>query len=279
MYPRIPSYTLVYLYPRIRCVQKELFCHLTCSPDGSTFINVTQVIMEPSNTTYDYVIDGVDVYIDPYFGERFYNSCADVTFSQSNAPAMLFIGGGAENYLEFLNFLGKKQPLGSPFNLLFPGADDFVPEFTPWNGTVANCFDTDANRCTCVDCPTICPALLDAEPAAEVCYVGAMRCLSFALLVTFATIVIVLSIALLYIYRKTGTYVVLSESVGAINDTAEVPKNWFIYTWLQRCVASSEPGAGAGGAGAGLGGAGGGGGGGEANGRERRQHRAGSGGR
>jgi hypothetical protein len=217
---------------------QELFCHLTCSPDGSLFINVTDVIRDPANATGDAVIDGVNVFIDPYFGTRFYESCVNVTFSQSNAPAMLFIGGGAQNYTAFLNYLGKKQPLGSPFDLLFPTPDVLEPDspIVPWNGTVANCYDTGANRCTCVDCPKVCPPLLAAEPATEQCYVGAMRCLSFTLLMAFSTLFLGIVGTLLYLRSRSPEYVVIAESGASINDPTPKPKDWFIYTWLQQYV-------------------------------------------
>ena len=202
------------------------------------FMNVTNVIRDPSlPVTGQPVIDAVDVYIDPSFSSPYYDSCANVTFSQSNVPAMNFVGGGADNYQDFLSFLGIKQFLGSPFNITFVLEQDFKEPFEPMDEVALRCNDSDVNiRCTCVDCYQSCPNLLATEEPVEICYVGAMRCLSFTLIILFASALIVIVGTLLCLRRKSADYSTVSESSGLINEEATVPKDWFVYSWLQRYV-------------------------------------------
>ena len=75
---------------------------------------------------------------------------------------MGFIGGGATNYTEFLKFLGDKKLLGSPFQINFLEAPRHEDEegMKPSDPRVYACNDTDPNyRCSCVDCPAVCPTL------------------------------------------------------------------------------------------------------------------------
>lgn len=209
---------------------------MTCSPDGSMFMNVTNAIR-----TVDFPnvwsIESMSVFVDPQFGEEFFDSCKDVTFSQSNQPAMNFIGGGATNYLDFLAYLGQKSIIGSPFQINFP-APPFEPAYMPMNGTMIACSDLGPYQCACVDCLPRCPPVPEPEEEGEPCYVGKMRCLSFTLLMVFSAALLVIVIALLILRWRTSDYLVLSETNNSINqDAPPLPKEWFIYSFLQRYVA------------------------------------------
>ena len=52
---------------------KHFFCTLTCSPDQSTFTNVTAVQKAPDNNRT--AVEEVDVFVSDLYGERFFNSC------------------------------------------------------------------------------------------------------------------------------------------------------------------------------------------------------------
>ena len=108
---------------------------------------------------------------------------------------MDFIGGGAKNYTEFLDFLGEKKFLGSPFQINFPR-----PAGKEVNGMQASdpptkaCNDSDeAFRCACVDCPAVCPALPEVHEQ-EYCYVGLLPCLSFAVIIIYCVFLLLLVI-------------------------------------------------------------------------------------
>ena len=119
---------------------------------------------------------------------------------------MDFIGGGAKSYSQFLKFLGDKKPLfGSPFQLNFPAPDS--KKFTgmePHNEKAKACNDTSEKyRCSCVDCAGSCPALPAVEENKS-CHVGRMPCLSFAVILVYSILVMLLVVGIAghVAYRK-----------------------------------------------------------------------------
>lgn len=100
----------------------------------------------------------------------------DVKFGAANLPAMNFMGGGAKNGQEWLDFLGtvkdkRVPPVGSPFQLNFnpaaaqqpggggdsgggdvPGVRPVPPEITPAQEKLPSCGDP-LFLCSCADCP------------------------------------------------------------------------------------------------------------------------------
>jgi len=84
----------------------------------------------------------------------------DVKFGAANLPAMNFMGGGATNGQEWLDFLGtvkdkRVPPVGSPFQLNFnPGGNStpVPPEITPAQEKLPSCGDP-LFMCSCADCP------------------------------------------------------------------------------------------------------------------------------
>lgn len=109
---------------------------------------------------------------------------------------MDFIGGGAKNYTMFLKFLGDKKALGSPFQINFPRPTTTVFEnMTAMDPAPKACNDTDeAYRCACVDCPGTCPELPKVT-AQEYCHVGALPCLSFAAILVYCLLLLLLVLA------------------------------------------------------------------------------------
>lgn len=167
----------------------NLFCTFTCSPDQSLFVNVTEV--EKGDNDKDAVSALDNLWSDKY-GSTFYDSCKDVKYGAAGIPAMSFIGGGAENYTEFLKFLGHKNPpFGSPIDIKFPRPEGHEQDGMQARDPLARkCSDDDpAYRCQCVDCPASCPELkpLDDEVS---CHVGLLPCLSFGSVVVYCALVI-----------------------------------------------------------------------------------------
>lgn len=81
----------------------------------------------------------------------------DVVYAAANLKAMSFIGGGAQNFQEFFEFLGtvkdkRVPPAGSPFQIDFPGESKTPKGMVAANETVPPCWDS-ALRCSCGDCP------------------------------------------------------------------------------------------------------------------------------
>ena len=52
---------------------KHFFCTLTCSPDQSTFTNVSAVQRAFDNN--ETVVEEVDIFVADSYGEQFYDSC------------------------------------------------------------------------------------------------------------------------------------------------------------------------------------------------------------
>jgi Niemann-Pick C1 protein len=168
----------------------NLFCTFTCSPDQSLFINVTQT--ETKNG--ELRVTELDQLISEEYGGGFYDSCKDVKFGAANSNAMTFIGGGAKNYLDFLKFLGKKNPpFGSPFQINFPLPSEYKEkDMRPLEMVPKKCNDEDPDfRCACVDCPDVCPTLPEVSRSGS-CHVGRLPCLSFGAILTYGILMALL---------------------------------------------------------------------------------------
>ncbi|KAL8715750.1 MAG: hypothetical protein Q9220_000417 [cf. Caloplaca sp. 1 TL-2023] len=168
----------------------NLFCTFTCSPDQSLFVNVTAT--EKANTGKLITTELDNLWSDDY-GKGFYNSCKDVKFGATGGKAMDFIGGGAKDYTAFLKFLGDTKPFGSPFQINFPrpNSGDFT-NMTAADPEAKACNSTDeAYRCACVDCPGSCPELPKVTEQ-EYCYVGALPCLSFTVIIIYCVFLLLL---------------------------------------------------------------------------------------
>lgn len=182
----------------------QFFCRFTCSPDQSTFVNITAIGQSSSKKD---VVTELDHFVDPTFAAGFYDSCKDVKFSATNGRAMDLIGGGAQNYTQFLKFLGDEKPLlgGSPFQMNFPWDEENRPkEIIPSTGVVRQCNDKDPKyRCACPDCPESCPTLPKLAQSHH-CKVGAIPCFSFAVLIIYAGVLTLIVFAYsLYVAWKS----------------------------------------------------------------------------
>ena len=168
----------------------DLFCTFTCSPDQSLFVNVTGL---DKATNGKVVVSELDNLWSDRYGKGFYDSCKDVKVGATNGKAMALIGGGAKNYTAFLKFLGDKKFLGSPFQINFPRpkAQEFE-NMTAADPSPKACNSSDAKyRCACVDCPVTCPELAPVTEQ-EYCNVGALPCLSFAAILVYCVLLLLL---------------------------------------------------------------------------------------
>ncbi|KAG2486557.1 hypothetical protein HYH03_014858, partial [Edaphochlamys debaryana] len=165
----------------------HLWCATTCSPDQATFANVTAV--QAAFDTNATAVAEVDYWLSEAYGTQLYDSCKDVKFGAANVPAMSFIGGGAKNGQEWLDFLGTVKdkrfpPIGSPFQINFRPENTTPEGVAPLAERVAPCGDN-ALRCSCSDCPAG-PGCEQPAPGppptpAASCHVGALPCAAFAL--------------------------------------------------------------------------------------------------
>ncbi|GLB33570.1 putative multidrug efflux transporter AcrB transmembrane domain-containing protein [Lyophyllum shimeji] len=179
---------LISACPACRNNFRSFFCTFTCSPEQASFVNVTST---QTTRTGQIAVKSVDFHVSEKYGEGFYNSCKDVQVGTTNGYAMELIGGGAKDYHGFFKYMGDEKPIGSPFQINFPSTTP--TGLTPLNITPRGCADNDLrSRCTCIDCPSICPTLPAVPPpnAAPTCQVGALSCLSFFLILAYALAVL-----------------------------------------------------------------------------------------
>ncbi|KAK2736909.1 hypothetical protein FQN57_000512 [Myotisia sp. PD_48] len=168
----------------------NLFCTFTCSPDQSLFLNVTQA----EEVKGKLLVTELDNLWSETYQSGFYDSCKNVKNGASGGKAMDFIGGGAKNYTQFLKFLGDKKFLGSPFqiNFITHPRDSNDASMRPVSDKTKSCADDDPTyRCSCVDCPAVCPEL-PAISEERQCRVGHLPCFSLA-------VILIYSISLLFL--------------------------------------------------------------------------------
>ncbi|KZS97752.1 multidrug efflux transporter AcrB transmembrane domain-containing protein, partial [Sistotremastrum niveocremeum HHB9708] len=162
---------------------RDFFCSFTCSPDQSTFLNVTSVKGEAEKAA----VKSVDFLVESTFGEGFYGSCQYVQAGISNSFALDLMAPGAKDYKGLFAKLGQESVLGSPFQINFP--ESAAQELAPLNLTPRSCTDSALDsRCPCVDCPAVCPTLPDLPPpgSESSCSVGSLSCLSFVLVLVYS---------------------------------------------------------------------------------------------
>lgn len=145
------------------------------------------------------------------FKSGFFDACKDVQFGATNSYSMDLIGGGAKDGQAFLSYMGKERPgLGSPFQINFPRQDSMPSDqgFDPLNPSPLSCSDYSRldSRCTCADCPSICPSLPPLAPPPPAhqqpsCHVGHLSCGAFTIVLIYSVGVLALLTA--YILQAT----------------------------------------------------------------------------
>ncbi|KAF8665679.1 hypothetical protein AX16_000132 [Volvariella volvacea WC 439] len=176
---------LISTCPACRNNFRSFFCSFTCSPDQGTFVNVTSTQQTTSGRV---AVKSVDFFTGANYASGFFDSCKNVQIGATNGYAMDLIGGGAKNYPAFLKYLGDEKPIGSPFQIDFPSSTP-PSGVVPYNPPPRNCADNDlSSRCSCIDCPNICPILPDVPPpsSGSTCTIGSISCLSFSLVLVYA---------------------------------------------------------------------------------------------
>ena len=165
-------------------------------------MNVTQTEKASSGK---YLVTELENVWSEEYQSGFYDSCKNVKNGASGGKAMDFIGGGAKDYSHFLKFLGDKKLLGSPFQINYKtepsGPDDQGMKALPI--TPKSCNDPDeAFRCSCVDCPEVCPEL-PAVDTVKHCHVGLLPCLSFAVILVYSVFLLfVVALSSYFTYRE-----------------------------------------------------------------------------
>lgn len=181
----------------------DFFCKFTCSSDQSTFLEITDTT--DAIDTKKKIVSEMSVYTDPDSASDFFDSCKNIKFSASNSYAMDLIGGGAKNYSQFLKFLGDEKPLlgGSPFqiNFVYHLPENPQPGLELNHADMKSCDDKDY-KCACSDCPSSCPELRKFKRFDKRCHVGYLPCFSFAVLIVWIIIILVIGLYHIQIARQ-----------------------------------------------------------------------------
>ncbi|KAI8145976.1 patched family-domain-containing protein [Fennellomyces sp. T-0311] len=187
----------------------QFWCAFTCSPNQSTFVNVTGTGTQGDKLT----VSQTDYWVGDNFGTQFYDSCKDIKFGSSNGYAMDFIGGGAKDWHGMVTYMGTKRlGLGSPFQIDFPPLDA-GDALTRYDDNGKSCNDSDpAYRCACVDCEATCPVLEPTPGEAPECQVGLLNCWTFAMVTTYGLIVLVVLVLVLTRHHRIGVW--LQKCIG-----------------------------------------------------------------
>ncbi|ORY07889.1 Niemann-pick C type protein [Basidiobolus meristosporus CBS 931.73] len=195
------AYTILSACPACLNNFFSFYCQFTCSPNQSTFVNVTSTSISPR--TKQEIVTSVDFFVDSGFGTGFYDSCKDVKFPSDNVFVMDLIGGGAKNYHDMMTFMGQERVGGSPYPISYP-LHDPTGAFTPLNSTARRCDGEDlSSRCSCVDCAAVCPVLESPSPGHHRCMVGSWSCLSVGLLTGYLVLLLLVAFGG-YIMRHFG---------------------------------------------------------------------------
>ncbi|KAI9274797.1 patched family-domain-containing protein [Phascolomyces articulosus] len=187
----------------------QFWCSFTCSPNQSTFVNITNTGKEDKQLT----VQQADYWVGDNFGTQFYDSCKDIKFGSSNGYAMDFIGGGAKDWHGMVSYMGTKRlGLGSPFQIDFPPLK-VGDALTRYDDNGKACNDSDPQyRCACVDCEATCPLLEPAPGEVPECRVGLLNCWSFAMVTTYGLIVLIVLILVLTRNHRIGLW--LQKGIG-----------------------------------------------------------------
>ncbi|SCU78188.1 LAME_0A03620g1_1 [Lachancea meyersii CBS 8951] len=187
---------------------KRLFCHFTCSPQQRDFTKVTET--QKSTDGRD-IVATMEVLLDPYWASEFYDSCKGVKFAATNGYAMDLIGGGAQNYEQFLKFLGDEKPMlgGSPFQINY-SYNNSDPEYHLFNETVYAC-DDKQYKCACTDCGSSCPELAPLDAGFR--KIAGLPLFSFIVIMVYVTLFVCVLIWHFYLLGTKNGPIMLEHDV------------------------------------------------------------------
>lgn len=116
-------------------------CHMTCSPQQSTFLDVKQTAKDPkTNKTY---ITEIDYYMDNSFMENTFNSCKQVSVPSTGGKVLdLMCGdwGSAKcSPLRWFTYLGDKDTPMVPFQITYINSTGTTNGFDPLNLPTVPC--------------------------------------------------------------------------------------------------------------------------------------------
>ncbi|NXE07390.1 NPC1 protein, partial [Lophotis ruficrista] len=142
----------------------NLFCELTCSPNQSDFLNVTNTIpyYDPILKENKSSITELQYFIGERFANAMYNACKDVEAPSSNVKALgLLCGKDAKdcNATNWIEYMFNKDNGQTPFSIIPIFSDVPVLGMNPMNNATKGCnesVDDSTGPCSCQDCSIVC---------------------------------------------------------------------------------------------------------------------------
>ncbi|CAH1236520.1 unnamed protein product [Diabrotica balteata] len=137
-------------------------CHMTCSPEHSKFLNVTEKRFDPAtNVTY---VNEIDYFMENSFMENVFGSCRQVSVPSTGGKVMDLMcgdwGSSKCTALRWFSYLGNKETPMVPFQITYHNETSPTKGFIPLNLPTVPCSksaDGILPACSCVDCEESCP--------------------------------------------------------------------------------------------------------------------------
>ncbi|XP_074056173.1 NPC intracellular cholesterol transporter 1-like [Macrotis lagotis] len=142
----------------------NLFCELTCSPQQSQFLKITETRNYTDPITKKTKVDviGLQYYIGQSFANAMYNACRDVEAPSSNDKALgLLCGKDARdcNATNWIQYMFNKDNGQAPFTIMPVFSDTPIYGMKPMNNATKSCnesVDDVTGPCSCQDCSITC---------------------------------------------------------------------------------------------------------------------------
>ncbi|XP_050509749.1 NPC intracellular cholesterol transporter 1-like isoform X4 [Diabrotica virgifera virgifera] len=165
-------------------------CHMTCSPEHSRFLNVTEKRFDPeTNTTY---VNEIDYFMENSFMENVFGSCRQVSVPATGGKVMdLMCGdwGSAKcTALRWFSYLGNKETPMVPFQITYHNETGPTKGFVPLNLPTVPCSksaDGISPACSCIDCEESCPVPPPQPPPVQPFTIAGLDGYAFVMTVVF----------------------------------------------------------------------------------------------
>lgn len=196
---------------------RNMICQNTCSPDQSTFVNVTRV---SGNKTLEYYS-----FWNYTFAEEIHDSCRNVIYPQTNGKSMDLMCGsysGDECTVQrWFEYIGSTSNGFSPLEIKYDLYDETTPPppdpYVLHYSRVYSCAESPDNSsepCSCTDCPATCPLPPPLEPTPPPFTIGTndgMWVIAIIIYCSFTAAFIVYLVVWFARKRKRPQTVLLSE--------------------------------------------------------------------